>query len=261
MGVIIKQCHVPDCSAHTWERKTQRLREGETDWDISGREYLQCEDRRDVTVKERLRLNEGGEMILIEETGTQLWPPENCRSLVKIPLEEMESFYRFIVSCDELICKFLLCHVLRIWEVFVWNFIDFPRTCIMMHDVVGSDVSWDVFNMIMHLSSEYVLVSAWLCDDTLSGLTSWMYFTYRNSYLKIKINYLFTNPHVVPIQYAAIICYTCLNLYFIAFTTMLHIEQQCYFSINDIPLQYFFYYFELAFILIFYSIFYVLLSI
>lgn len=64
---------------------------------------------------DRLRLSEGGEMILMEETGTQLRPPENCRSLVKIPLEEMKSFYRFIVSCDELICKFLLCHVLR-WE-------------------------------------------------------------------------------------------------------------------------------------------------
>lgn len=61
-----------------------------------------------------MRPSEGGEMILMEETVTHLRPPENCRSLVKIPLEEMESFYRFIVSCDGLICKFLFCHVLRI---------------------------------------------------------------------------------------------------------------------------------------------------
>ncbi|XP_039543692.1 guanine nucleotide exchange factor DBS isoform X3 [Pimephales promelas] len=46
-------------------------------------------------------------MILMEETGTQLRPPENCRSLVKISLEEMESFYRFIVSCDELIYEIM----------------------------------------------------------------------------------------------------------------------------------------------------------
>ncbi|XP_077102418.1 guanine nucleotide exchange factor DBS isoform X13 [Siphateles boraxobius] len=46
-------------------------------------------------------------MILMEETGTQLRPPENCRSLVKIPLEEMERFYRFIVSCDELIYEIM----------------------------------------------------------------------------------------------------------------------------------------------------------
>ncbi|KAG1956196.1 guanine nucleotide exchange factor DBS [Pimephales promelas] len=51
--------------------------------------------------------SEGREMILMEETGTQLRPPENCRSLVKISLEEMESFYRFIVSCDELIYEIM----------------------------------------------------------------------------------------------------------------------------------------------------------
>ncbi|XP_067259050.1 guanine nucleotide exchange factor DBS isoform X11 [Chanodichthys erythropterus] len=46
-------------------------------------------------------------MILMEETVTHLRPPENCRSLVKIPVEEMESFYRFIVSCDGLIYEIM----------------------------------------------------------------------------------------------------------------------------------------------------------
>uniref|UniRef100_A0A8C1N8I3 Mcf.2 cell line derived transforming sequence-like a n=1 Tax=Cyprinus carpio TaxID=7962 RepID=A0A8C1N8I3_CYPCA len=41
-------------------------------------------------------------MILTEESGTHLWPPENCRSWLKIPLEEMESFYRFTVCCEGL---------------------------------------------------------------------------------------------------------------------------------------------------------------
>ncbi|XP_042617174.1 guanine nucleotide exchange factor DBS isoform X7 [Cyprinus carpio] len=47
-------------------------------------------------------------MILMEETGMHLRPPEeNCRSLVKITVEEMESFYRFIVCCDLLIYEIM----------------------------------------------------------------------------------------------------------------------------------------------------------
>lgn len=49
---------------------------------------------------------ESGKM-LMEERGENIWPLEDRRSLVKIPLEEVESFYRFTVSCDELNCKFL----------------------------------------------------------------------------------------------------------------------------------------------------------
>lgn len=63
------------------------------------------------------KMTDWGEMILMENMGTHQQPPEN---LVKIPLEEMESFYRFIVSSNGLICKLIVCHVLRRWDdVFV----------------------------------------------------------------------------------------------------------------------------------------------
>lgn len=108
-------------------------------------------------------------------------------------------------------------------------------------------------------SAIWICVSIWLCDAMLSGLTSWMYFknlqgsssqhfTYRNIYLKIQINNLFTYAYVVSFQFAATICYRFLTNYFIVFAMMLHINQ----PVSVLFIYYSIYYcFEWAFICIF----------